>query len=301
MAQRGARVGDVDAADHGIERSFDAIPRTDEPGRSAPQAVDAGAAPEASASRDQPPDARSIRPSSARATVAARTADTVAGKCSVRASTGTPRRAHAKQTEPDGLRRACRRPDRRCRSRRPRCSAPLRCAARPSPSRAPSLRSRRHAPRSVSARDAEHLDLGLVRIRDEAPIEPGGAPGDVGDRARDEPAGARFGGRPHRSSSPRPASSARRSDARSARCEARSFARPRTSRRSPLAHSHSPAGRGSDRCTPSRSRTSGTTRWPARCRRSPADRRPARRAAMPRTGAKRKRASRIRGASRRRR
>ena len=46
-----------------------------------------------------------------------------------------------------------------------------------------------------SRRHAQHLDLGFVRIGDEAAVEPAGAARDVGDRARDEPAGARLGGR----------------------------------------------------------------------------------------------------------
>ncbi len=41
---------------------------------------------------------------------------------------------------------------------------------------------------------AEHLRLGAVRVGDESALEPGRAAGDVGDRAGDEPAGARLGG-----------------------------------------------------------------------------------------------------------
>ena len=70
---------------------------------------------------------------------------------------------------------------------------------------APRQRARRHLARRRLAHraepgerlgaHAEQLDLRLVRIGDESALEPAGAAGDVGDRARDQPAGARLGRR----------------------------------------------------------------------------------------------------------
>ncbi|MNL57405.1 hypothetical protein D3C87_1809630 [compost metagenome] len=41
-------------------------------------------------------------------------------------------------------------------------------------------------------RHPQHGGLGFVGIRDEAALEPAGRPGHIGDRGRDEAAGARF-------------------------------------------------------------------------------------------------------------
>ena len=146
--------GYVDGADHCIERSFDATPPNGRgpAGARGPTIPERRTDPRGSTCRrvsagrplDQPFERPLDRGRAHRRAIAAR-------KCSVQASTGRRRASPTRSRRARPACPACRRPDRRCRSRRPRRRRRF-ARARPRPSRAPSPRSRRRCAASVSGR-----------------------------------------------------------------------------------------------------------------------------------------------------
>ena len=141
----------------------------------------------------RPPRERSSNPCRAVATLASRTAWRSPEKRWATACTAPPRMLQASQTRPTGLSGSssawsgdARDGDREVRATA--CERACGHLANGGLAHRSELRERLLA-------HAEELHLRLVRIGDEAAVEPVGAPGNVGDRAGDEAPGAGFGGR----------------------------------------------------------------------------------------------------------